>query len=318
MSCFNNIVSVRDLCSNERPVSLSGYDMFDAPEISVNTISAAINKDIVSATDYIKDHLRMAGIEVRNDFLGALSANKFVANIEGVMHSSTSFNENTLPVSALERGVVLYSVNRNAYSLKKTIIHSIDVYSESESENVKLKIYDGGFVTTYTIKTNIGLNTYNINYKLNSISARVVTSGISVKSGTLTCFIGCNGSKPNGCGYTKSWNNGEVAGKESYGINLNFGCECDFEKILCDTAKSFIGKLLYLKARTMLLDSRIASDRLNNVVVYGVEEAKAKRIELINEYNQSWNTMINSLPSILKNYCGDCIMCNGINWAVNV
>ena len=131
-------------------------------------------------------------------------------------------------------------------------------------------------------------------------------------------MVGCNGTVPNPCGYTNSYNNGKVAGKESYGLGVEFSCYCDYEKLMCSLSKSYMGKLIYLKTRADLLDHRFWSDRFTPIVVYKGDDAKNKRIELLREYEHTWNTLIEAMPTIMKGHCGECIKCNGISYKVNM
>lgn len=320
MSCLENIVSVRDYCnpSNNQP-SLSGYDIFDAPELSVSEISAFIKEDKLKVQDFVKGVMKTQIIEVRNDFLGIISANGFSANIVEKKYQSTQFKDTILPSVDHERGVTLYKVSNNSKSLKGLRIDTIYINSNSTASNVLLKIYDGQEEVNYTLNVIAGINTFNVNYSVKSSSARITLAGnqISLKGGELTCMVGCNGTQPNPCAFTKSFNGSEVQGKESFGIGVDFSCFCDYEKLLCDLSKSYIGKLIYYKTRAALLDERIWSDRFNPVVVYKGEQAEKKRTELINEYNHTWNTLVKGLPEILKGYCGECIKCNGIRYAPN-
>lgn len=320
MSCLDNIVSVRNFCDpNDRKPSLSGYDIFDAPELSQAEVAAFIKEDQLKVQDFVKSVMKTQITEITNDFLSVLSSNGFSADLIENRYQTTQFNSNNIPAANHERGIVLYKAGNDSRSLKYIRINTLFINSAANASNVVLKIYDGFEIVNYTLNIVAGINTYNIDYIVKSNSCRIVINGaqVSLKSGTLTCMTGCSGTTPNPCGYVKSFNGSEVAGKESFGIGVDFSCFCDYEKLLCSLAKSYTGKLIYYKTRAALLEERLWSDRFNPVVVYKGDKAAEKRKELISEYNHSWNTLVQGLSEILKGYCGECIRCKGIRYATN-
>lgn len=320
MSCLDNIVSVRNFCEpNEGNSSLSGYDIFDAPELSQAIVSGFIKEDQLKVQDFVKGVMKNQITEISNDFLSVLTSNGYTADITENRYQTTNFNSNSVPAANHERGIVLYKAGNNSKTLKAIRINTLFINSAVNATNVVVKIYDGFEIVNYTLNVISGINPYNIDYVVKSNSCRIVINGaqLSLKSGTLTCMTGCSGTTPNPCGYVKSFNGSEVAGKECFGIGVDFSCFCDFEKLLCNLAKSYTGKLIYYKTRIALLEERKWSDRFNPVVVYKGDAAEKKRSELTSEYNHTWNTLVQGLKEILKGYCGECIKCNGIKYATN-
>lgn len=322
MSCLDNIISVRNYCSNIKPDSLSGLDLMDAPELNQSKMAAMVDADFIKGYDLAKDVVRRAGIELTNDFIAVLAANRVASDIIDTVHQSSKFDSGTTyPSVNYERGFTLYKANPYKSKLKQVIITKLFLNAVDASEAGAIKIYDNGKVTTFNVAIVAGLNEYPVNYVLSGDSARIVLSAdsVAVYATPLICHVGCNGHSPNECGYTKSWNNGaEISIKEGFGLGIEFHCECDFQHIVCSLSKTYIGNLLYLKSRIKLLESRIYSDRLNNFIVYGADEAKAQKIELTNEYNSEWNTMVSALPNLLRKYNDSCLDCRGIRFKTNI
>jgi len=104
---------------------------------------------------------------------------------------------------------------------------------------------------------------------------------------------------------------------DAFGINVNFQCYCDYDQLLCDMSKTYIGELIFIKARILLLEEHLRSNRLTNWIIYNREETADNKKELEASYISRWNTFIDSLPGILKSYRDECIDCRGIRWVVN-
>lgn len=326
MNPLCNIISVRDACNNETSVSLSGLDLMDAPEISILNLAHIANEEYVTGLNLAKQKATQAVIHVRNDLMSAMAVNHVIPDLSTKRHTTGEFKTNiSFPAEAKERGLTLYKNTRIRGELRKLRIHTVKLYPLADASQATLKVYDdyaGGVVSTYKIDL-LGqqVNTFNINYEVKGSFARVLLDGtdIPVASAYLTCFTGCNGTMPNNCGYTKGWyDDKEISGKEGFGIALEFGCECDYDQLLCDLGKTYIGEIVWLKARVLLMEEHLCSNRLNNWVVYGREETEQYLTDVENQYREKWKIFINAMPGILKQYKDDCLHCNGTKWIVNL
>ncbi len=326
MSCIDNIISVRDISNNEAVTSLSGLDLMDAPEISILNLAKIANEEYVTGLNLARKKAAQAALLVRNDLLSALAANNVIPNIAAKSYTTGEFKPAvTFPAEAKERGVTLYKNKRIRGALRKLRIQKVHVYALAAAEDVNLKIYDdyaGGVVSTY--KVNLAANevsTFNVAYEVKGSFARVLLNGtdVPVASSYLTCFTGCNGTMPNDCGYTKGWyDDKEISSKEGFGINLEFSCECDYEQLLCDLGKTYIGEIVWLKARILLMEEHLRTNRMNNWVIYGREETQQYMTDVENQYREKWKVFIGAMPGILNQFKDDCLVCNGTRWVVNV
>lgn len=326
MSQLQNIISVRDITTEENVPSLSGLDLMDAPEVSILNLAHIANEEYVTGLNLAKKKIAQATTLVRNDLMSALAANNVIPRLDAKLHSTGEFKTQvTFPAEAKERGVTLYKNNRIKGKLRKLKIQNVKVYPLADAAGATLKIYDdyaGGTVSTYQVDMAADkVNTYKVDYEVKGSFARVLLDGtdVPVASAYLTCFTGCNGTLPNDCGYTKGWyDDTEISGKEGFGINLEFCCECDYEQLLVDMAKTYVGEIIWLKTRVLLLEEHLRTNRLNNWVIYGREETQQYLTDVENQYREKWRLFTQSLPGLLQAYKDDCLQCNGIRWVTNV
>ena len=326
MSQLQNIISIRDITTEENVPSLSGLDLMDAPEISILNLAHIANEEYVTGLNLAKKKITQATTLVRNDLMSALAANNVMPRLDAKLHSTGEFKTQvTFPAEAKERGLTLYKNNRIKGKLRKLKIQNVKVYPLADAEGATLKIYDdyaGGTVSTYQVDMAADkVNTYKVDYEVKGSFARVLLDGtdVPVASAYLTCFTGCNGTLPNDCGYTKGWYaDTEISGKEGFGINLEFSCECDYEQLLVDMAKTYVGEIVWLKTRVLLLEEHLRTNRLNNWVIYGREETQQYLTDVENQYREKWRLFTQSLPGLLQAYKDDCVQCNGIRWVTNV
>lgn len=323
---LENIISVRDVCAGEQQQSLSGLDLMDAPEISVKNLANIANEEYTTGLNLAKKKVEQAIILVRNDMMSVMAANKVIPNLSVKKHTTGEFKTTiNYPMEPKERGLTLYKNRKIKGKLRKLTIHNVQVYALADVQGAVLKIYDdyaGGMVSTYNIDLEANkVNSFPLEYEVKGTFARVLLDGTNVPvAGTyLTCFTGCNGAMPNDCAYTKGWyDEREISSKEGFGINLEFSCVCDYEQLLCDLAQTYIGEIVWLKSRVLLMEEHLRTNRLNNWVVYGREEAKEWLTDLENQYREKWKTFTNAMPGILKQFNDDCLQCNGIRWVTNL
>lgn len=322
-TCLDNLIGIDSSCE-EAP--LSGLFLMDAPEISTKNLANIANEDYISGKELARKKIDLAVKLFQNDLMSVLAQSGFLPDISTKTYSSGDFvTTKTFPAEAKERGVVLYRNRRHTGNLRKTVIHKVFVYPLNSATDVSLKVYEdytGGIVSTYTVDL-IGneVNTFGIDHKLKGTYAKVVLDGtnVSVASSYLTCMTGCHGTMPNECGYTKGFYNGkEVQGKEGFGINIEFSCVCDYDEFLCDLSKRYIGEMLWLKARVLVMEEHLRSNRLNNWVIYKGDELKSYMIDVENQYITKWNSFIAGLPNLIKHYKDDCLDCKRFRWVVNI
>lgn len=314
--CLENIVSVRDYCNNKTAHNTSGYDLMDAPEINLSNLNDLANAEYTSGLALLKNCIRLALRDIETDFISVLHANNIVAqNFHSEEINTGIFTKEYENDGANAKGIVIH---KNDYrGIKKIKIKKIRIFPVEDVPSAELKFIDSGKEAVMNVQLKGGqINEFAVDYFVESQECKIVLNGVKTYSSQLTCLLGCGGGKPNQCGYVKGWNGYSETKTEGFGINAVFSCECDYSQVLCQQSKNFVGLLIWLKARIYALEERINSTRLTPFIIYGQEEAKQQRLELINEYNSKWNVFIDTLPNLLKN--DECFTCTGAKIVTNV
>lgn len=321
--CLQNIISLN--CGEETGTSLSGLDLYDAPEISPKQLAAISNEKYIAGTTLATAKYNLALKLVRNDVLGILSASNVMPNLAKVQYQTGVFKDTVITADDVNRGLILFRNRRIRGALTKTIIHNIKVYPFADAASVDIVIeddYAGGTVTTYPVELVANeVNLFNVEYAIQGTYARVYIDGTDLPVATtyMTCHTGCNGSLPNSCAYAVGYYNGiEISALENYGIVLDFSCECDYDLLLCNLAPTWLGEIVWLKTRVLILEEHVKSNRFDNFVIYNRDETKEYLVDVDNQYRTKWNTFVNSLPNIVKTFRDDCLSCEGVRWVDNI
>lgn len=317
--CINNIVTANFGC--DAPIEpTSGYDLGQAPELSQLTLADTANEKYVTGAKLAQEKLKFAITDVKNDLLGAMSSNKMLPSLtDNITYQTCDYSNKTLkyPSNGQERGFTLYMAKKER--LKRLKITNLYVLPINDVAGAEINIYDAGQMATYTTDLKGGeLNVIPIDYVILGDYIRILAD-LNVYSTRLICQVGCNGATPNPCGYTKGFNGqSEIGGKEGFGLGCEFSCFCDYEQLMCDLSRQYLGKIIWLKARLLLLDEMRFTDRMNNWTIYNNEDIEQLRGEVAKEYTDTWNTFIEVLPKLLKTYKGDCFSCTGSKWMQNI
>ncbi|WP_312208278.1 hypothetical protein [Empedobacter sp.] len=319
-SCLSNIVSVSNPCSEIKELSTSGYDILDAPELNKSNISQIAGSDNPNGYEFLKEQLKFATRDVTNDFIALLNTNNLITKIYNNSISTGEFNNGYTNTANNDQGITIHRNLKNIRpdSIKKLIIQSVLIYPMDDHDSTILFIEDGQETKEIPIQLIGGkINKFSINHRIENSSVNIYLKNISTYASNLTCLVGCNGTIPNECGFVKGYNNGNEVQREGFGINAVFTCECDYESLLCRYSKSYVGKIIFLKTRANILKERIHNDRINSFIIYGRDEAEKLSIELENEYRETWNAFVESVPNLLINDT-DCIDCQKVKIVVNV
>lgn len=320
--CLNNIVGLGFSCDDITP-PLSGYWLRDAPELSTLNVSDIANEDYISGSAMAAAKLNLAKLEVYNDVMAVLTSNNIIAHIDATITPAGVFDSTTSHAPApLERGIILYKNKARVNGIKQMRIKSISVYSLTNQIGAQVKVYDSGLLATYTMdlvaNSSVKIPT---NYTVIGDYAKIVIDNTAITMGgtKLTCFVGCNGTIPNDCGYVKGWNGTTaIAAKEGYGINLEFQCECDYAQLLCNLSSPYIGKILWLKTRVLLAEEWLLSNRNNSWTSYNREQTEALLTDIKQQYIETWNTFVGGLPNVVNGLRDSCLTCRQGRWLQNI
>ncbi len=317
--CLQSIVKISDPC-NPPAAGVSGFDLMEAPEISLRTLANMASAEQRQGMELARRKLAQAVMQVKSDFMGALHTNNVITRLVQPELNAAAFNTAVMHAgSTLQRGFTLIKSTTLRGKLRKLYIRKVQVFPLAASSSAFIRIYDAGMMYGYpvTLVPNQE-NTFNIQREVKGRDVRIVLDapGVPVAGSILNCS--CNGSLPDGSGEITGWNGTGHVKKEGHGLNVGFQYACDYDQLLCDLSTAYIAELIWLKARVLLLEERLRTDRLNNWIVYNRDEAKEHRKEVESDYREKWNMLMGGLYDILKNYRDDCITCRGPRFVTNL
>jgi hypothetical protein len=327
MACIDTIVTL-GICPDEEP-SKSGFTLLQAPGISVKNLAATATETYGSGTQLALAKKELAITQVKNDFIGALQANKVVTMLSHPDYNTSVFKpESDMGTYAGFRGLTMHIAKmRNRGRIKKTYIREIQLYPLASGDTT-LRIHDGYNQIDYPITVVANqVNVFNkeqlsgFPYELQNdhVVISVDNTNINFAKSEILCGTGCNGGLPNPCAWSDGWNGAAPIKKEGYGINVVFYCDCDYTQIMCDLSNTFIGELIWLKWQIAIFEEQVLSNRFSEWVVYGAEDIRENVLpSLMSKYNAKWNDMMQGLYGILQTYRDDCLQCRGIRWVTNV
>ncbi|MFA9212938.1 MAG: hypothetical protein ACEQSR_03725 [Candidatus Methylacidiphilales bacterium] len=324
--CLQNIVTIRDICDPNSVVDNDKYDIFDAPEIDRINISNLANGENLKGIEYLKQIRFFILKDFENDLITALNSKKFATNIFGgdpICTGSVNLGATNNPI-ALERGITIHYAKVSKTSLRKIKVKNLKIYSKTTG-TFNLKIYDqyNNSLTQIPITLTANAeNTIAVDYTIVGEYARFLidNTNLATNSTTITCFVGCNDTLPNDCGFVTGWNGSTDIKSEGFGITADFSCECDYSYMLCQIPKNYIGKLIWLKFRIEILErSLIGTSRLTNWIVYGKEDRIQLIKDLRKQYEDNWKLLIDGLGDYLQKFEAEgCIDCRKSRQVVNV
>lgn len=325
MSCLDNIVTT-GICPDDSE-SLSGYRLIDAAGISIRNLAAVANENYIQGIDLALSKKSLAITSVQNDFMANLQLNGVNKNsFNPTYESSIFYPSKVIDASVSERGVVLHKVGVRKSYLRSTKIKEIQVYP-LDSGDAEIVIYNKGMRYAWPVSlTAGGVNVFDkdtltdFDFEVLGEDAKVLISAPNIRlaSAEITCMKGCHGKAPNECGWVDGYNGTSAVKSEGYGVNIVFYCHCDYDKILCDMSKSFVGNLIYLKWQILIFEEQFLSNRFNNWVIYNKDTISNTVLpDLKQQYNDRWSAMVAALPDMLNTYRDECLNCKGIRWVNN-
>lgn len=326
MSCLNNIVSL-GLCDDVD--SLSGFTLLQADGMSIKNLANIADETTRRGIDLALQKKQLAIIEVKNDFIAALHSNRIVTNVSIQNYHSAGFLPNANDgIYAGYRGQTIHKIPKRG-KLSKMYIKEIQCYPLT-SGNTTIKIDDGINVYTYNVAVvanqvnvfdadSLSGFPFEVNKMTHAVEVTIDQSQILFAKSNIICHKGCSGNVPNPCGWVDGWTGTQAVKSEGFGLNIVFYCECDYEQILCDLAKTYIGELIWLKWQMGIFREHLNSNRFNNWVVYNQEKITQTILPDLNErYTTKWNALMQGAFGILKSYNDECLNCRGVRWQVQI
>lgn len=327
MSCVDRIVTL-GICPDEAK-STSGFTLVNAAGISIKGLAQITNDNHVRGTSLAMDKKEISIAQVRSDMLGVMQLNNVLPqSVDEVIKSADFFPNISMGTFPGERGVVLHKAGTYKGRLRKTRIRSVDLFPLASGSGM-LRIYDGKVVRSWPVDlvanqvntfddTNLSNFPYVLPDDVAAVKVLIDQTTIPFASAEIVCLKTCGGRMPNPCGWVDGWDGLGNVRAEGYGVNVNFSCDCDYDQILCDMAKTFTGELIWLKWQYNIFDEQYKSNRFSNWVIYNQEKIKEEILpDLESKYNQKFNEWAAGLYEILRSYRDECLNCRGSRWVVN-
>lgn len=328
MSCIQNIVTLGICPDEETPTS--GLTLMMAAGISPKNLSNIASDFDVNGITMAMQKKELALTQFRNDFYGALQTNKIQLMLAKTEYDISYFKEDVNKgIYDGYRGIILHKNAAYKGSLRKTYIDSVSVYP-LQSGDTTIRIIVGSTEYAYPVTVVASqINTFDsdtfnnfpfeIPAQYENAKIFVDSSEIQFASSYITCKKGCNGSQTNDCGWAEGWDGTKREKHEGFGVNAIFHCECDYDTVICDMAKSFSGELIWLKWQIAIFEEQYKSNRFENWVVYNNEDInKIWLPQLYNDYATKWNQMMAGLLGILRSYNDSCLDCRRIRRLPNI
>jgi len=322
VSCLNDVVSL-GLCEDE--TSTSGLTLMNAPGMSPLNGNKIATEQYGTGVAMFNAKKETAIITVRNDFIGVLQANNIASTLTERLYDTAYFNttEDTGTYDGYRGQVLKGRTTRGG--LRKLKIKKIQCFPlVSGDGQILITDYNNGIeISTYVDVTFVAnqLNTFNIEYTAqnHTILVRVDNTTIHFGSSVITCKDGCSGSK-NPCGSAQGYDGDGAVRSNGYGLNIQFVCECDYEALMCNFSRAFMGELIWLKWQEMVYEEMYKSNRWNSWTTYNREDIQKYYLpELQGKYTSKFSAMIEGgLFEMLKQYQDECLNCRGIVVMTNI
>jgi hypothetical protein len=324
MCDINELVGL-GICDTD--VSKSGFMLTQAGGMAITNFANIASETYKTGMAMVEQKKQLAILQLKNALIAELHKHNVVTQIAVTDYNSSVFN----PASdkgtyAGYRGLTLHKNGNWRGGLRKTKIKKIQLYPFTSGDTT-IRIQDGDRVYIYDVTVVGGvvnefdetqLGQFPFVMDAHNVSITVDQTDIAFASGDIICHTGCNGTVPNNCAHAEGWNGISKERRESYGVNVIFYCECDYETILCSNPALF-GKLLWLKWQILIYDEQYKTNRWNSLVTYSHEDIdKVIMLQLVNDYNSKWYDLMSGLKGILNAYKDSCLNCQGVRFVTNV
>lgn len=324
--CIQDIVTI-GLCEGDE--SLSGFTLMSAPGMSPKNAGLIAQEQYDNALTMLETIKQNAIRVVRTDFNAFLQGNRVATAITNRIYDSATFNvSKNLGFYNGLRGQTIFANQRyQRGNMRQLRIISVETYCTFGGEGeIVIADFDNGVPTETTFATTFVANTKQIHtlpapYIATSsqVSVLIDNTTLSFASSKVICGIGCGGTPKNNCAKVDGYDGENFVRKEGYGLNVQFSCDCDYDKLICDLTHTFTGELIWYKMQELFYEESLKSNRFSGWTIYDTEQIPRYIADLQNKYRDKFNSMVSGgLIDILKTYNDDCLDCRGVRWATNV
>lgn len=319
MKCLDDIycgryalVGVRDFVNCPHPESILYVN--DVPGITLKNAAAIVNDEQRTAVKLLNDKIILATKKVFNKFSGMVS-NSFDFNAVVESLEVDEFTNDQLAAAPLHRGIGL-----SMWKSDVARIHVEELYirvANSGIAYIHITEMDGENINeVHVYQVSLLANTTNVVKIRESFSARELqitfdqTNFVTyeVEVGTRS---GCNscGNRPKGGLSVYGWD-GTNEVNYSFGIGVLANVQCYEEAIICQVLPRMAFMILY-QAAIEIFAEHMASGRINAVVLFTKDAAKAEQEKAVQELQREERMFAKNIDKFLKNTRGECFVCKG-------
>ena len=308
MDCLK-VIGLRGICDAETRLVVN-----DLPGISLKMVSNLTDDQKASFADVWESVQNNAVNEVMADLLPHLS--KYMrpdALIENYQTSYIDTPYTDVTASAEWKGVTL---EHWGSKYTRYVINDVQLYANSAG-NYSIKVFDyndGRELDAFTGTLSQGLNTITINknYDVQGQKKRlfIAYDGTSVasKKSELNPYSFTNIKGASVSTSTTPTRENLDFSSNTFGLSVNFNLECSLELFACQY-RELLKQALWYKHGDSLLMFRLASDRINQYTLVGIEQAKELRELYHSKYEKSLNAVLDSISSKAGD---DCFICDQV------
>lgn len=327
MNCLNNIIGVKDPCSNSEPVSLSGYNITDYPGISLQTAANVADEKTLSGYEYLKDLVRRAMIRLNNDLIAYINSEYEVNTIKRSYWKTANFNTpyTIVPVgSASEQRGTYFEKKSPECQLYKLFIARIRIMSGYSGDTI-LTINDVNKGIAYPVPITLEAGTeqeFEIEVPIQGNEVRVtLPSNIPVYSNKPMCGAGCGNTAISDAVLVYGIDNGSLNKLESFGIEVDILVKCDLSRLICDmAADKLIGQAAFELAGAMFYDEATKTSRMNYLTIYKGDQLAQQAAGGFESYRNYMDNAFKGLRNYIVQKDGGCrcVDCGGVQIRSNV
>jgi hypothetical protein len=302
------IVGIRDFVECSKPES--GLFINDLPGISIKTAASVTTEQYQTGVKLLQQSILMGTKHVYDEFISELGP---YFNFNSIVETRVldKFNTQIIAPSPVERGI---TIKRWRSELAKIFIKEVYIAVQN-SGAAKLKIIDRCNVTELDIDLdNDCVNVIPVNYLADSEQVQIVFD--QTNFAVFNCSYNSIGRHCGSCGGGHHKNStilGISNGIEDgncYGVGVYANIRCYEEEVFCSLLQRMYF-LIWYRSGIVFLNELINSSRINNITLFGKEQA----IELVKQYQAAYDTKYQTIMKnayeYIKSTKGDCLICNG-------
>ena len=330
MICLDQIIGIKDPCSNTLPKTLSGYYDTDYPGISLQSAANIADEKVISGYEYLKDLNRRMALRLKNDMLSFINSEYKVNTVKRSYWKSGNYVTPYSLIaagSASEQRGVFFQKKHLDCELYKLYITRVRIMA-GYSGDVILTIDDVTAGLSYPVPITLESGVeqqFEIEVPIQGSEVRVtLPSNIPVYSNKPMCGAGCGNTAQSDAVlvYGIDTANAEPLTKlEAYGIEVDILVKCNLDRLVCDMASDgIIGQAAYELFGAMFYDEATKTPRMNYLTIYKGDQLAAQAAGGFESYRNYLQNAFAGFRNYLTSKDGGCkcIDCGGVQIKANV